>query len=239
MKKTFLTSAIIAAAFIPLANATTVGFSPAPTARTVTDNAGVTLLSASSLVLVGNFATQTFTFNPALSPQANFTAMSAAGGWKEFTFDTVTGVRDAAATTTYNVGGTIAGKLGGSGSDNSAVGAPTNADFFNGKNVYVWIFNGSTIGAATQMGLYDSPGVWTFPTNASGVGDTVNLSSLPATTVLAVTGSVGGPVGTVTSSGGPGGFGVIQLAGVPEPSTVFLSALGLVGMASRRRRNLK
>ena len=182
-------------------------------------------------MLVGNFATQTFTFNPALSMQTNFTNMSTAGGWKEFTFDTATGVRDAGATTTYNIGAGIAGKLGGSGSDNSAIGAATKADFFNGKNVYVWIFNASTIAAATQMGLYDSPGVWTFPTNASGVGDTVNHSTLSTTTVLPVTGSAGGPVGSVTSS-------QILLA-APEPSTVFLSAIGLVAMASRRRRNLK
>jgi len=68
---------------------------------------------------------------------------------------------------------------------------------------------------------------WLFPVNGGGVGDQVTLSSTAAGATIA---SVGG-AGLATGS-------TMQLsAAVPEPSTALLSAIGLLGFASRRRRN--
>lgn len=231
MKKAILTSAIVGAAFIPFADATTVGFSAAPSARVVATDAGVQL-STSSLVLVGNFVSEAFTFNNALNMPTNFAAIAAAGGWKQFTLDTVAGTPNATITSNYNI--SVTGKLGGSGKDDN-FGA-TKADYFNGRNVYVWIFDAATIAGSSTMGIFKDPTAptpWTFPTNAGGLNDTANLGS---TVTLDPNLSAVAGVGSVTNSPGNG---QIRLAPVPEPSTAVLLAVGLVAMGSRRRRNLR
>ncbi len=213
---------MIGLAIIPIAHATTVGFSPAPTARTVTNASGITL-STSSLVLVGNFSIETFSFNSSVSMLTNFGVIAAAGGWEQFTLDTGTATTNAGATSAYSIDGT--GKLGGSGTDNTVGG--TKADFFNGKSIYVWIFNGSTIAASTEMGIFKattaSPS-WLFPTNGAGLGDSVVLSTTTggASALVPVSG-----VGNVTST---------QIRLVPEPSSVVLVVTGVMGLLAHRRR---
>jgi len=223
MKNPIIVASILGMATMPFANATTVGFSGAPSARTVVNSVGATL-SSTSLVLVGNFLSETFSLNRSMSVQANFTAIAADGGWKQFSLDTVTGTPNTGVTSSAAISAT--GKLGGQVTDNN-FGA-TKADYFNGRAVYVWLFNAATIAAATEMGIFKAiPPTsvpWTYPTNSGGVGDSVTLSTISSlANVVPVSG-----VGSTTSA-------LIQL--VPEPSTAFLSALGLIAMASRRRRN--
>ena len=169
MKKAILISVHIGLASIPIANATTVGFGNAPSSRVVATSAGVQL-STASLVLVGNFQSEAFAFVPALSMQVNFNNISAAGNWKQYTMDTVTGTTNSGATSTYAISGT--GKLFGSGADITT--GLSKADYFNGKNIYVWIFDAATIAASTTMGIYKDTAdtapltPWVFPTNGGG-----------------------------------------------------------------------
>lgn len=222
MRNANLLATIIGLAIMPLANATTVGFSPAPTARTLKDSSG-TNLSTSSLVWAGNFSSEVFSLNNSLTIAQNVTAIQTAGGWEQFGVDTATDVPNSGATGTLTVSGIA--KLGGSITDNNT--GATKADYFNAKNIYVWVFNASTVGAATEMGIFKAA-PWVFPTNAGGIGD----SGLFGSTVAVTPAAVGG-IGSTSSS-------LLQLSGitpVPEASTFATGAmLVLAAMKMRRRR---
>lgn len=231
MKKSNLLATILGFAALPLAHATTVGFSPSPGGRTLQNSLGVNL-STSSLVWAGNFTSESFSLNTGLTLQQNVNAIIGAGGWEQFGFDT------ASAIPTTSNGGTGAltvsagAKLGGSITDDST--GATKADYFNLKTLYVWIFNAATVAAATEMGIFKATiaaNPWVFPANTSGLGDSNTFTTQPASTTLVTTAAVGG-VGTSTET-------QLQTAPVPEPSTALLTALGLLGMASRRRRNVR
>ena len=218
------------------ASATTVTWSGVPSARTVTLEDGTTTVT-SGLVLAGAFASTAFVFNPSLSIQANFNAISTAGGWKQFTLDTVSGTPDAGVINTLTILSSPPGKVGLQVTDNNnGPVTPTKADFFNGKQIYIWIFNNASIAAATQMGIFTATTAtvpWLFPVNAGGVGDgiTVSTASSGAPTMLAA-GTVG--VGSVSSSQ------LTLVASVPEPSVLALGGVAGLGMlASRKRRQRK
>ena len=223
---------------LPIAHATTVGFSPAPTTRTVVDALGSTVTNASSLALAGNFISEAFVFNPSLSIASNVTAITVAGGWKQFGLDTITSATDpGVALPGLNI--SAAGKLGSSIIDNNA--GTTQAAYFNAKSLYIWLFNAPTVAAATQMGIFrstDASVPWTFATTNGGVGDVLTYSTLisSAPTILAI-----GGTGSVQPAGVSFPNGALQLATtVPEPSVLALGCIAGIGMlASRRRKQRK
>lgn len=221
---------------MPIAHATTVGFSPNPSARTVVNSFGGTV-GISSLAWAGNFTSEAFTFNSALSISANVTAITTAGGWERFGVDTVTDAPNPTVSLP-GLGISASGKLGGSIVDNNS--GATQATYFNGRSLYVWLFNATTVGAATEMGIFRSTNAsvpWNFATTNGGVGDVLTYSTQVsgAPTISAI-----GGTGSVTNTSGPGAAGTLQLIGVPEPSVLALSTLAGMGMlASRRRKQRK
>lgn len=221
------------AAIIP-SNATTIGFGFAGTTRKFNDASGVQL-SSSSLVLAGTFANTSFSLNTALSLQANVASVTAAGGWNQFGLDTATNLPVDGLVT--DLGINALGKLKGSVTDNNT-NVPTEADFFNGKAIYIWVFNASTVGVATEMGIFRATTTskpWLFPLNAGGVGDGLtDLSTTP--TVSPVISAIGG-FGVGSSSSIPLSLtNSFNISAVPEPTTaVFGLFVGIAGIHSRRR----
>lgn len=214
-------------------SATTVSFTVGPTSRTVGNEAGTVLVSTSSSFWVGTFATESaiaLTANNSLSVADNITAITAAAGWEQFTFDTTTSNANSLVTSTFDISaGGIPGRLGGSATDTNT--GATKADFFNNKGIYVWVFNSDNPATATEMGIFRAPAAgvpWTFPTNTGGLGDSVSLSTASSTTINAI-GGVGSTFGT--SQLRTEAFGT-----VPEPSRMMLVALGAMGVVVRRRR---
>lgn len=198
------------------AYSTTVTFGVAPTARTVKDSSAVTLVSGSTLIMVGTFASTAFTFNPSLSIQDNFNAISTAGTWSQF------GATDP---TPLTLSVSPAGKVSGGVTDNTA-----SANAFNADPMYLWVFNATTVAAATEMGIFRSTDAivpWTFANNAGGVGDdtTFSTTATGAPTMLAF-----GGAGSTTSTT------MTLVSAVPEPSHALLLGLGAGGLLFRRRR---
>ncbi len=233
MRKSLLLATLLFAISLPMARATTIGFGAVPTARTVVDASLATVTNASSLVLAGTFANQSFTLQSGMSLAANVTAVMASGGWEQFGLDTTTSTLNAGVTSTLGLNPT--GKVGGSVTDNNS--GATKADFFNNKPLYLWVFNASTIGAATQMGIFRATTAttpWTFATNAGGVGDSTTFSTTPA--AASVISAIGG-FGTAGSQ--------LQLTDqfnvgppVPEPSTLAFGVFTvLAALSSRKRRS--
>ena len=209
----------------PFAVATTVTWGGVPTARLAVDSKGLTL-APGSLVLVGTFANEAAVVYSAASTIAqNVTAITAAGGWKQFSFDpnaipTPT-IPDPGTTNTMTISGS--GKAAGTVVDNNA----PQADFFNGKPAYLWIFNAPAIGNAGEMGIFRATNAtvpWLFPTNAGGVGDTQTYSST----------ATAAP--NIAAIGGAGSTTAGTLVLVPEPSTFTLFGLAGAGFLSARRR---
>lgn len=233
MKNNLLLAAALSVALATAVNASTVGFGPIPTARTVRNASATALNNTSSLVWAGTFSSLTFSLNSTLSLSSNVAAVMAAGGWNQFGLDTSTGLTNDGAVSTLGISAT--GKIGGQVQDNG-FGA-TGADFFNGKSLYLWVFNASTVQAATEMGIYRASGAtppWTFATNAGGVGDsnTYSTTSSAAPSISAI-----GGFGATTSSS----FQLtnsFSITAVPEPATGAFGLLtGLTAVCIRRRRN--
>lgn len=209
-----LSVSIVSTLVLQTAHASTIVLGAVPTARTVTDVDAATTIT-SGIALVGTFNSEAFSFNPSLSISANVAAITTDGGWTQF------------GSTTMNINGT--GKVGTAGISDNTAGATA----FNGKNLYIWIFNAATPGAATEMGIFRATSAtvpWVFPTNNFGVSDSVTLSSTSsaAPTVVAV-----GNTGTANSSQ------FILAKPVPEPSTLALGCLAGVGMLTSRWRKRK
>lgn len=230
MRNSFLLAPIVGLLVVPFADATTIGFSPSPTARTVVDSTSAALNDISSLVWVGNFSNIAFSLNNTLSLQDNVTAIAAAGGWEQFGLDTSSGSPNLGVTGAATI--SASGKLGGSISD-ITTGA-TKADYFNNKDLYVWIFNAPSVASASQMGIFRATTAttpWVFPTNAGGgLGDTTTLgTTVGAASVISAIGGVGS-----TSSS------VLQLTAVtpiPEPSTFAFGIIGALAALSSRSRS--
>lgn len=233
MKKSFFTLAAITFGITSIASATTVTWGAAPTARTVTLQSGTTVTSG--LVLVGAFASTVFSFNSNVDIATNFSAISTAGGWKQFTLDTTDGSLDANITNTMTI--TASGKIGGSVTDNNnGPVTPTKADFFNSKQIYIWVFNAATVAASTQMGIFTattaSP-AWNFPINQGGLGDGITIGTTTTSAATMVSAGTPAGVGTATSS-------QLQLvAAVPEPSVLALGGMAALGMLASRKRGMK
>lgn len=233
MKKSFFTLAAFTFGITSIASATSVTWGAAPTARTVVLQSGSTV--SSGLVLVGAFGNTGFSFNSSLDIPSNFSVISTAGNWKQFTLDTIDGSLDANITNTMTI--TASGKIGGNVTDNNnGPVTPTKADFFNGKQIYLWVFNAATVAASTQMGIFTattaSP-VWNFPINQGGLGDGTTLGTTTTSAATMVSAGISGGVGTATSS-------QLQLvAAVPEPSVFALGGMAALGMLASRKRGMK
>lgn len=231
MNKSFLFAALLLATSLPMARATTITYGAVPTARTVVDASSTLVTNASSLVLSGTFANESFSINTGMSLAANFAAAAANGGWEQFGLDTVTDTTNTAVTSTLGLSAT--GRVGGSVTDNNA--GATKADFFNNKPLYLWVFNASTVGTATQMGIYRATSAttpWTFPTNAGGVGDTQTYSttSAAAPIIQAIGGFGSTPAGQLKLTDS------FNLAPVPEPSTLAFGVFTVLAAFSSRQR---
>lgn len=213
--------------------ATTISFGVNPSSRTVNNEAGV-LLTTTSSFWIGTFSSEASiagVVNNAQSVAANVAAITTAGGWEQFTMDTTSNLLNAGATSTLEISSSPANRLGGTASD-TATGA-TKADFFNGKQIYVWLFNADTVGAATEMGIFEATSAlvpWIFPTNAGGVGDTLSLSTTVASATIAEVGGVGSISGSQLRTEA---FSAVV---APEPSRIVLLGLGALGFVFRRRR---
>lgn len=230
MKKSILIACLGLEALCLSAGATTVGYSAGPSSRTVLDSTSANV-AVGSLVWVGVFSNPAaFAFNPALSIATNVANIESAGGWQQFGLNPSTQSPEF-STNTLAVSSVFGvPKIGGLVEDDTA-----GADFFNGKTIYLWVFNGTSVANSTQMGIFQATGAspaWTFPTNGGGVGDTVTLAttSAGAPTISAV-----GGTGSVQSSGA--GNLVLAAASVPEPTTLVTLAgsAAFLGMLRRRR----
>ena len=231
MKKAFLFATLAWGALCLSVHATTVGYSAGPSSRTVVDSTSANV-AAGSLVWIGAFNNPTgFTFNAAVSIATNVANIEAAGGWEQFGLNPSTQVTEA-TTNTLTISSVLGvPKIGGAVEDD-VTGSPTSsADFFNGKTIYLWVFNGTSVANSTQMGIFQATGAspaWTFPTNGGGVGDSVTLATTSSSAP------------TISALGGAGSASSTQLvlsAAVPEPSTwvALVGAASFVAMLRRRR----
>lgn len=228
MKTSFIAFGVAALAQLPSAHATTVVLGAVPTARQVVSSAGTALTSGS--VWVGTFTSTSFTYDPQVSVLDNVSAITGDGGWERFGTDTLASSVNAAVTDTLAIRASPAGRIGGTITDNN-FGA-TKSDFFNGKPLYIWLFNGSSPETSTEFGIFratDATVPWLFATNAGGVGDNVTYSTTAS----------GAP--TIESFGGAGSSTSSTLrlvAVVPETSTAVMGALAGIALVFRRRRAL-
>ncbi len=180
-----------------------------------------------------------FTYNPALSVATNYSNMQSQGGWVQFGY--VPNNPSLAQNTQYTLSiKSVFGSgayVGGIVEDDTS-GATTGADYFNGKQLYVVIFNGTTVAASTAMGVFTSTqsADWPlFPTNAGGLNDTgyydtegTSSTSPAGGTAMSAVDNAGSVTGTTV---------VLSAASVPEPSTLasLFGATGCLALLRRRR----
>ena len=103
MKSLLILAIVFATTLYPSAYGTTVGFSPFSGPRTVRDASNTALADTNSLVWAGTFSSESFTLNNALSLGANVSAVKTAGGWNQFSLDTVTNTVNSGVTSTLGL----------------------------------------------------------------------------------------------------------------------------------------
>lgn len=198
--KTRLLSLLVFAA-LNVSHATSVSLSNQPQGRSVVDFDNLAVPDG-SLVLVGTFSN--------ISALANVPPdqLASDAGWTQF----------GSSLATQTVFGNP-GKLVGTTTDLSAAA-------FNGKPIYLWIFDGPTIASSTSYGVFTaSSGVpaWNFPTNNGGIGDLITISADDSSlSAVAGLGSVDGAQ-----------IRLVSIASVPEPAAVGLLGMGIALLLPR------
>lgn len=176
------------------------------------EGAGISAVPTGDLVEIGYF---TIAPTPGSSSLANFVPFG--------------------STTTFGVGGF----------DGFWQGHASSADEvpFSGQQIYIVAFNAATAGAATQEGIFTSSlGTWKFPSSTPPATTGIELQDLVVnptgpTPTLAGTASILFGSGPFTDGAGSAYLKLQTI--VPEPSTVALVGLGMLGMIGfiRRRRS--
>lgn len=234
MKSAWFAIGILSMISTSSVKSSSVTFAPNPTSRSIASEAGVDFTGAGA----GGYWIGTFSNEVAIEASidhfllvaVNVATIIDAGGWERFTLDTDTGsLSDSASSTLDFVPLSGTARLGGTATDNTA--GATKADFFNGKQIYVWVFNADTLGSATEMGIFEATAAtvpWIFPTNLGGFGDTLTLSTSVSGATIAEVGGVGSVLGTQLRT---------EVFGVPEPSRLMLLSVVGLGAVFRRRRH--
>ena len=229
LHKSALCALIAIAAAAPFAGATTLGFGAGPASRIVVDSTSAEI-PAGSLVWAGAFNNESFSLNTGVDLATNVANIEAAGGWKQFGLNPSTGVPESTTNTLTISSANSHVRVGGQVTDN-ITGSPTaSADYFNGKQVYLWVFNASTVGAATEMGIYKATTAsppWVFPTNGGGTGDGVSLATTSAGATITSVNSIG--------SADSNNLHLVPASPVPESSSFVLIASGMLGLLGYRR----
>jgi hypothetical protein len=143
----------------------------------------------------------------------------------------------------FSVFGTATtGTAGNAGVLPATASAGTAGTTFTHNQIYIVAFNAATAGAATQEGIFyvnDTTGLnWKFP----GDADFPNNTTIDAQDLMVGGTGVLAPGATIVFGGkgtdGSGPYSLLETAPVPEPSSiglVFLGLLGAFGMIRRRR----
>ncbi len=129
--------------------------------------------------------------------------------------------------------------------------ATDTASFFFGKDAYVWIYNqNSTVDETLEWVLLANPTgdgsdpetAWTFPTagEADARSDVIDFRiSDPGVTPLFGGENKGTPsTGDGISTGTPTTFALQTFTIIPEPSSTFLLALGVLTLFARRKQSI-
>ena len=215
--------------------AASVSFGVNPTSRSIASEAGVNFAGAGSgSYWIGTFSNEIVieTMVDHFLPVAvNVATIIDAAGWEQFTMDTVDSSLNSAASSTLDfVPLSGAARLGGTATDNTS--GATKADFFNGKQIYIWIFNADMLSSATEMGIFEATAAtvpWIFPVNEGGLGDALTLSTSTGGATIAAVGGVGSISDSQIRTEA---FGLT----VPEPTRILLLGFGAACLALHRRR---
>jgi len=145
-----------------------------------------------------------------------------------------------ATTTISHPGAAVAAQVGGFLTNPAA--SSTVAGAAKGKQIYLWVYNGTTTGGSTGAAIFTSTdSTWLIPNSFTGDATetsnlTLNLTS--NVTAIAAPGYASAPsfsVGPVPVAGSSA-TGSIFTLGVPEPGTSLLASAAVLAMLARRRR---
>jgi hypothetical protein len=130
----------------------------------------------------------------------------------------------------------VAGQAGYVDAAGFSVGTITNVSPLFGRTIYVFVGNQSTLGASTAFAL-QAVGVIADDTPVPGGNEyfTRPSSTIPVPVIGQI--NTNAYTGEPFPSGGAGvqSFDTLQLIAIPEPSTLLLASLGVLGLLRRRR----
>jgi hypothetical protein len=197
-------------------------------------NSSGTYLLDGNLVEVGRFSISDGTISAMVSggevSQANYSTLMASFIPLDTVFSSAIGVGTTAGASSDNSGAISKAFTGGNAT-------------FAGLSMYVMVFNTSTTGTATQVGVFTGP-TWLFPGNM--VSGAVAYDAGTAGTPLIGTITTGRPgtgndYNTVIGDGLDPirSLNLVNITAIPEPSSIALVGIGMLGLVGfiRRRRS--